>query len=147
MIETKDLILDKARYEDWQAMYRNVWSRPQSFQYMVPELSPNEAEAQERMRRTIGFQAERKTAYTIFLKSTREAIGFAGIAQLEGNTWEETGICLGPDSDTELPFVPCQGAGRENLCLFFLEGERRLPGFGGEGRVQAVRPGAAYPPT
>lgn len=97
MIETKDLILDKARYEDWQAMYRNVWSRPQSFQYMVPELSPNEAEAQERMRRTIGFQTERKTAYTIFLKSAREAIGFAGIAQLEGNTWEETGICLGPD--------------------------------------------------
>lgn len=97
MIETKDLILDKAKYEDWQAMYHNVWSRPQSFRYMVLELSPNETEAQERMRRTIRFQAERKTAYTIFLKSTREAIGFAGIAQLEGNTWEETGICLGPD--------------------------------------------------
>ena len=97
MLETKDLIFGKARFEDWRAMYHNVWSRPESFRYMVPELSPDEAEAQERMRRTIGFQAERETAYTIFLKSTGEAIGFTGIAPLEGDVWEETGICLGPD--------------------------------------------------
>lgn len=97
MLETKDLILDKAKLQDWQAMYRNVWSRPESFRYMVLELSPDEAEAQDRMRRTIGFQSERETAYTVFLKSTQEAIGFGGIARLEGDTWEETGICLGPD--------------------------------------------------
>lgn len=97
MLETKDLILDKARQEDWQAMYRNVWGRPESFRYMVVEPSPDEAEARERMRRTIAFQRERETAYTVFLKPVREAIGFAGIARLEGDTWEETGICLGPD--------------------------------------------------
>ena len=97
MIETKDLILDKGKYEDWQAMYRNVWSRPESFRYMLPELSPSEAEAQDRMRRTMAFQAERETAYTVFLKSAGEAIGFGGIAPLGGEVWEETGICLGPD--------------------------------------------------
>ncbi len=96
MLETKDLILDKARFEDWKPMYRNVWSRPESFRYMLPELSPDEAEAQDRMRRTIAFQKERETAYTIFLKSTGEAIGFTGIARVEGYVWEETGICIGP---------------------------------------------------
>ena len=97
MIETKDLILDKARYEDWEPMYRNVWSRPESFRYMKPAPSPNESEAQDRMRRTIDFQAGQAEAYTVFLKATREAIGFTGINCLEGAVWEETGICIGPD--------------------------------------------------
>lgn len=97
MLETKDLILDKARLEDWEPMYRNVWSRPESFRYMLPEPSPDESEAQDRMRRTIAFQSERETAYTVFLKSTHEAIGFVGIQPLGDGVWEETGICLGPD--------------------------------------------------
>lgn len=97
MIETKDLILGKAKYEDWRPMYRNVWSRPESFRYMMLELSPDESEARDRMRRTIAFQSERATAYTVFLKATHEAIGFAGINRLEGDTWEETGVCIGPD--------------------------------------------------
>lgn len=97
MIETKDLILDKGKVEDWEAMYRNVWSRPSSFRYMMLELSPDEAEARERMRRTVAFQAQRETAYTVFLKSIHEAIGFAGLEQLDGETWGETGICIGPD--------------------------------------------------
>ena len=97
MPETKDLILGKAKQSDWDAMYRNVWSRPSSFRYMVLELSPDEAEAQERMRRTIRFQAEHETAYTVFLKATGEAMGFAGIQQLGEGLWEETGICIGPD--------------------------------------------------
>ena len=78
MIETKDLILDKAKLEDWRAMYRNVWSRPESFRYMVLELTTDEEEARERMRRTIEFQKSHE-AYTVFLRSTGEAIGFAVI--------------------------------------------------------------------
>lgn len=97
MLETKDLILGKAKFEDWRAMYRNVWSRWSSFRYMMLELSPDEAEAQDRMRRTIEFQSKLATAYTVFLKATGEAIGFAGIAQVEGGVWEERGICIGPD--------------------------------------------------
>ena len=30
MIETESLILDKAKFSDWEDMYRNVWSRPDS---------------------------------------------------------------------------------------------------------------------
>ena len=96
MIETKDLILDKAKQEDWLPMYKNVWSRPETFRYMVIENSPSEAEAQARMERTIAFQQGRES-YTVYLKSTREAIGCTGLAPLEGDTWEETGICIGPD--------------------------------------------------
>ncbi len=96
MIETKDLILDKAKLEDWRAMYRNVWSRPESFRYMVLELTTDEEEARERMRRTIEFQKSHE-AYTVFLRSTGEAIGFAGVEEMEPGAWGETGICLGPD--------------------------------------------------
>ncbi len=96
MIETKDLILDKAKLEDWLPMYKNVWSRSETFRYMVIENSPSEAEARSRMERTIAFQQGRE-AYTVYLKSTHEAIGFTGLAPLEGDTWEETGICIGPD--------------------------------------------------
>lgn len=117
MLKTKDLILGKARQEDWLSMYKNVWSRPESFRYMVIELSPNEEEARERMRRTVAFQSERETAYTVFLKETREAIGFAGIARLEGDVWEETGICIGPD-------FWGRGYGTQILrCLLDLAGE------------------------
>ena len=96
MPTTQDLILRKARFTDWQAMYRNVWSRPESFCYMVLELTTTESAAQDRIRRTIEFQKDRH-AYFVCLKSTDEAIGFTGIAPLEGDVWEETGICLGPD--------------------------------------------------
>ena len=97
MIETKDLILDKARQEDWLPMYNNVWSRPESFRYMLPETSPDEAHARSRMERTIGFQSGSEHAYTVYLKSTHEAIGFTGLNPLGDDVWEEAGICIGPD--------------------------------------------------
>lgn len=34
MLETKDLIIDKAKPSDWEAMYRNVWSHPESAKCM-----------------------------------------------------------------------------------------------------------------
>lgn len=97
MIETKDLIIGKARPEDWRAMYKNVWSRPESFRYMTPETSPDEAHAKDRMLRTVDFQSRNENAYTVFLKSTGEAIGFTGLNRLDYDTWEEAGICIGPD--------------------------------------------------
>ncbi len=96
MLTTQDLILRKACFNDWPAIYHNVWSRPESFRYMLLETTGSEPEAQDRIRRTIDFQKDRH-AYFVCLKSTNEAIGFTGIAPLEGNVWEETGICLGPD--------------------------------------------------
>lgn len=35
MIETANLILDKAKLSDWKEMYENVWSRAESAKYMA----------------------------------------------------------------------------------------------------------------
>lgn len=96
MLETKDLILDKAKQEDWRAMYRNVWSHPESAKYMMWSVTEDEADAPDRMRRTIQFQKSHDT-YLIYLKATGEAIGFAGVEQMGPTIWEEAGVCLGPD--------------------------------------------------
>lgn len=33
-LETKDLIIRKAELEDWELMYRNVWSRAETSKYV-----------------------------------------------------------------------------------------------------------------
>lgn len=96
MLETKDLILDKAKPEDWQAMYRNVWRHRSSARYMRWTVTGRAQDAPERMRRTIEFQKTHDT-YLAYLKATGEAIGFAGVEQMSPAIWEEAGICLGPD--------------------------------------------------
>ena len=42
MLETKDLILDKAEFSDWEAMYRNVWSHPECARYMLWNLTESD---------------------------------------------------------------------------------------------------------
>ena len=95
MLETKDLILDKAKQEDWRAMYRNVWSHPESAKYMMWSVTQREEDAPDRMRRTIEFQKSHDT-YLVYCKTNGEAIGFAGVEQTSPTVWEEAGICLGP---------------------------------------------------
>lgn len=95
MLETKDLILDKAKMEDWRAMYRNVWRHPESARYMMWRVTEREEDAPDRMRRTIEFQKTHDTCL-VYLKATGEAIGFAGVEQMSPTVWEEAGICLGP---------------------------------------------------
>ena len=95
MLETKDLILDKAKPDDWRAMYRNVWSHPESARYMMWSVTEREEDAPDRMRRTIEFQKTHDT-YLVYSKATGEAIGFAGVEQLSPTVWEEAGVCLGP---------------------------------------------------
>ncbi len=96
MLETKDLLLDKARFSDWEAMYRNVWSRPESAKYMAWSLTPDRRDAPERMRRTIAFQ-QSHDSYLIYEKAGGQAIGFAGVEDLGGGVFQEFGVCLGPD--------------------------------------------------
>lgn len=96
MIETKDLVLDKAKFSDWETMYHNVWSRPESAKYMLWKVTTSESDAQIRIQKTIDFQKTHDT-YTVFEKASGAAIGFAGVEQLAPHVYEETGICLGPD--------------------------------------------------
>ena len=53
--ETKDLILEKAKFEDWETMYKNVWSRSEAALYMQWRVTESEAAARECIRKTIRF--------------------------------------------------------------------------------------------
>ena len=96
MLETPNLILDKAKSSDWKDMYYNVWSRPEAAKYMSWRLSESEEDARERMLRTIEFQKTHDT-YNVYEKASGKAIGFAGVEKLADGVYGEMGICLGPD--------------------------------------------------
>ena len=46
-METEDIILGKAKYEDWRSIYRNVWSRPETAEYMIWKVTTDEGGARE----------------------------------------------------------------------------------------------------
>ncbi len=94
-IETADLLLAKGQLSDWRAMFENVWSHAETAQYMLWSVTTSETDAVSRMERTIRFQAEHDT-YLVYDKHSMQAIGFAGLEQLDADTCGETGIALGP---------------------------------------------------
>lgn len=96
MPETEHLKLDKARQDDWEAMYRGVWSRPECNRFMFWDLTADEEAARERMVRTIRWQAAHD-AWTIREKEGGRAIGFTGVAMEDAETAEEQGVCLAPE--------------------------------------------------
>ena len=97
MIETKHLIIDKAKYEDWKDIYHNVWSREETKRYMFWNLTTSEDDARDRMLRTLNYQSEHPYAYFIYLKETMKAIGFCGFHICGEDAVEECGIALGPE--------------------------------------------------
>ena len=96
MIETKNLILDKAKFSDWKEMYENVWSRPESARYMAWKVTTTQEDAKLRIMRTIEFQ-NNHDVYIVYEKQSGKAIGFAGVDKITPFVYQETGICLGPD--------------------------------------------------
>ncbi len=96
MLETKDLILDKAKFSDWEAMYQNVWCHPESAKYMLWNVTTSAENAKIRIEKTIAFQKEHDT-YFVYDKVTGQAIGFAGVEELSPGVCTEVGICFGPD--------------------------------------------------
>lgn len=97
MPETKDLILKHPDYSDWQDMYRNVWSRPETARYMLWSVTDSEEAAQERIIRSIAFQKKNPCCWFVYEKCSHKAIGFAGMKKVGEGVWEDTGIALGPD--------------------------------------------------
>lgn len=96
MLETRDLILDKAKFSDWKDMYNYVWSQPESAKYMEWRVTQSENDARIRMHKTIAFQKKHDT-YLVYEKASGKAIGFAGIEKVSSYVYQETGICLGPE--------------------------------------------------
>lgn len=107
MILTKDLILKKGVFEDWKALYENLWSREESAKYMLWKPAFSEEEAKERMRKSLKHQEESGLAWFIYRRKAEatgekvseealEPIGFAGLIRLDEETYEDTGIAIGP---------------------------------------------------
>ena len=95
MLQTSDLILDKAKFSDWEGMYRNVWSSPESARYMQWRVTTSESDARIRIQKTIDFQKTHDT-WLVYEKATGEPIGFAGVERAGPDSYQEMGICLGP---------------------------------------------------
>ena len=117
-LETPDLILKKAQYEDWEPLYRNIWSHPESAKYMLWNVTTNEEDAKARILRTIEFEKKEKYGLIVYLRSTMEAIGFACMREVEPSIYEETGIAVGP------AFVR-KGYGKQILTVLCEEAKRQ----------------------
>lgn len=96
ILETEDIYLGKAKFEDWEAMYLNVWSRPETARFMVWQVTVSREEAKERMKRTILFQETHET-FLVYEKRSGEPCGFAGVGEISPGIYEEMGIALGPE--------------------------------------------------
>lgn len=71
-LETKDLILKKAEFEDWKTIYYNLWRHKESAKYMLWQPTETDEDAKDRMKRTIAFEEkpENKYALFVYLKKT-----------------------------------------------------------------------------
>lgn len=119
-MESDRLLLRKAVPDDWPAMYRNVWSHPETFQHTWWEPSLTEEDAKDRILRTIAYQKARDSFFVIE-KASGEPIGFAGVELAEDGVWEETGICIGPA-------FTGRGYGKEILKILTDYCRRQSPG-------------------
>ena len=92
-LDTPRLRLRKARPDDLDAIWRNVWSDASLAATMLwtPTLTREDAEA--RMTRTLTYQGS-FPAYFVCLRETDEPIGFAGVWEKEPGVWGESGICI-----------------------------------------------------
>lgn len=97
MPETKDLLLRHPAFGDWQAMYRNVWSREETARYMLWDVTTSEEAAKERMCRSIAHQKKNPACWFVYEKQSGQAIGFAGMTEVSAGVYEDCGIALGPD--------------------------------------------------
>lgn len=94
ILETKDLILKKGSMNDLNDMYINVWSEEETARYMLWTPLKDIEEAKDRMLKTIEYQND-KIAYLVYEKKSGQAIGFAGMKEIENKVYEDCGIGIG----------------------------------------------------
>ena len=70
MIETKDLILKQGSADDWQDLYRNLWSRGEVFRYMFTKPSPTEEHAMKKTAAYAEMHKEVKTEFFVYDNAT-----------------------------------------------------------------------------
>lgn len=97
MLETKDLIIKQAEQNDWKDIHQNLWCHAESAKYMLWNVTTSEEDAQARMERTIAFEKEHPYCWFVYEKASGQAIGFAGMEEIEPDVYEDMGVALGPD--------------------------------------------------
>ena len=126
-IETKNLVLRKARLSDLDAIYENIWSDKSVAETMMWKPTESYEEAVERLKRTMIYHSQ-YPAYFVCLKETDEPIGFAGMREEEPGVYEETGICVAVKYQN-------RGFGKEilgallELAFIHYEGDRFIYAF------------------
>ena len=108
-METDDIVLRKAKFEDWESMHKNVWSRPEPAKYMQWQIPKTEESAKERIKKTITYQKTHDT-YLIYEKEHGQAIGFAGVEEISPHIFQDAGIALVPE-------YTGKGLGKQTLQL------------------------------
>lgn len=92
-LETPRLVLRKARADDLDAIWRNVWSDDGIAASMLWQPTHSREEAASRLARTMKVHAELPVFFAC-LKETDEPIGLAGVRSEDGRVYEECGICV-----------------------------------------------------
>ncbi len=105
----ENIVLRKAREDDWRSMLANVWGDEAVWRWMLFQPTLTEEDARARCRRSILYQKDH-LAYFIALKSTDEAVGLCAIREDGPGHFEESGICLGTRHQGK-------GYGRETVAL------------------------------
>lgn len=93
-LETKDLILGKAKIEDLNSIFKNYWRSEKTAKYMLWVPQKNLEEAKDRLIRTINYQKE-NLAFFVYEKKSGEAIGQVAFKEIEDGVYEDGGIGLG----------------------------------------------------
>lgn len=74
MIETKDLILKHGSADDWQDLYRNLWSRGDVFRYTFIKPSPTREHAMKRTAAYAQMHKEVKTEFFVYDKASKRSV-------------------------------------------------------------------------
>ena len=96
LIETEDLRLRHAEFDDWKPMYENVWRHEECARYMQWDVTTSEEEAKRRIERTIRYQ-DHGGMSLIVCNDRGTPIGFCGVVETAPGVYEDTGGCLGPE--------------------------------------------------
>lgn len=94
-LESKNIVLRKAKPSDYESMLKHVWSDKDVYLKMLFQPTFTIEEAKERCQRSINFQKDHY-AYFVALKDTDEAIGMCAINNDKiKERYSECGIGIG----------------------------------------------------
>ena len=87
------IILRKAKLEDLDSMWKNIWQDKELSNFMLWKPVENLEEAKIRLKKTIEYQKS-NLAFYICLEKTDEVIGFLGASNMGNGVFEDCGICI-----------------------------------------------------